>query len=567
MVWSLTCCSCSPAWGSGRLRRRRRPRTSRCGRCTHRIGSTSCSRRYRFPMHSCAWLVRERPQRTARNVVAHPSAGRRRAGVGPRRRGRRHGPGGADLRPRGQAGRPEGRELPRRLGRGLRVEHGRVHRCRVRRAHHARAGQRGQPADHDLPGHEDRPDQLHGDDHAGRRARTARVRRGRSTRASGARRRAATSRTSADGWPAARRAREAVAADASVCAESTPDSPGLGAAAAGQGVRLRRRARRTARRRGRRPVQGAGDPAGMGATCGSARRRTGTSRPSAPTTPAAASTCTTRCGASSATRPSTTACSPSPPACPKARRGRRRAPRAARACRGSGRSARRSACSTSASSASAASSTPRTTAASAWPRSSKQHVRVDGRRGRLRVPGEVGPGAPRRRRRRRRARRRARRCAVGAAAGPELLAYRDGRRWRDISSDDINHYVKDVVGGEVSAKDFRTWHGTVLAAVALAGRPTWRRRRRGASGPSARAMVEVAEYLGNTPTVARGSYVDPRVIDLYERGDDDRPDAAPPRRRRRRRDATRDADRAGRAAPPAPESAGPSDPATVPNRR
>ena len=99
-------------------------------------------------------------------------------------------------------------------------------------------------------------------------------------------------------------------------------------------------------------------------------------------------------------------------------------------------------------------------------------------------------------------------CATPSArqapsrGGADLLAYRDGRRWRDVTSDDINAYVKDVVGGEVSAKDFRTWHGTVLAAVALAG----------ARGPShadeakravATAMVEVAEYLGNTPPSPR----------------------------------------------------------------
>jgi DNA topoisomerase IB len=70
----------------------------------------------------------------------------------------------------------------------------------------------------------------------------------------------------------------------------------------------------------------------------------------------------------------------------------------------------------------------------------------------------------------------------------------------------------------VSAKDFRTWHGTVLAAVALAvsanvaSSPTARKRA------IARAMKEVSEYLGNTPSVARASYVDPRVIDLYEDG-------------------------------------------------
>ena len=104
------------------------------------------------------------------------------------------------------------------------------------------------------------------------------------------------------------------------------------------------------------------------------------------------------------------------------------------------------------------------------------------------------------------------------SGGPELLAYREGGGWRDVTSADINAYVKDVVGGEVSAKDFRTWHGTVLAAVALAvsasisGSPTARKRA------ISRAMKEVSEYLGNTPTVARASYVDPRVIDLYEDG-------------------------------------------------
>ena len=102
--------------------------------------------------------------------------------------------------------------------------------------------------------------------------------------------------------------------------------------------------------------------------------------------------------------------------------------------------------------------------------------------------------------------------------GPELLAFKDDGRWRDVSSAEINEYVKDVVGGEVSAKDFRTWHATVLAAVALAvstqaaDSPTARKRA------IARAMREVADYLGNTPTVARASYVDPRVIDLFEDG-------------------------------------------------
>lgn len=102
--------------------------------------------------------------------------------------------------------------------------------------------------------------------------------------------------------------------------------------------------------------------------------------------------------------------------------------------------------------------------------------------------------------------------------GAELLAYKAGGRWRDLSSDDINTYVKDVVGGEVSAKDFRTWHGTVLAAVALAARAdgtaTVTARRRAVRA----AVTEVAEQLGNTPTVARKSYIDPRVLDRFEDG-------------------------------------------------
>jgi len=105
----------------------------------------------------------------------------------------------------------------------------------------------------------------------------------------------------------------------------------------------------------------------------------------------------------------------------------------------------------------------------------------------------------------------------GGGAG--LLAYRDGRQWRDVTSDDVNAYVKEVVGGDVSAKDFRTWHGTVLAAVALAGKledrasPTKRKRA------VATAMKEVAESLGNTPAVARSSYVDPKVVHQYEAGE------------------------------------------------
>jgi DNA topoisomerase IB len=102
--------------------------------------------------------------------------------------------------------------------------------------------------------------------------------------------------------------------------------------------------------------------------------------------------------------------------------------------------------------------------------------------------------------------------------GSQLLAYRDGRRWRDISSRDINEFVKEVVGGDVSAKDFRTWHGTVVAASALAETAdavaTTTARRRAVR----RAAERVSDELGNTPAVARRSYVDPRVVDRFEAG-------------------------------------------------
>jgi DNA topoisomerase-1 len=101
--------------------------------------------------------------------------------------------------------------------------------------------------------------------------------------------------------------------------------------------------------------------------------------------------------------------------------------------------------------------------------------------------------------------------------GEELLAYRENRRWRDVTSTDINGYIKAVTGGDYSAKDFRTWNATVLAAVALANEEeakTTAARKRAV----ARAVKTVAGYLDNTPAVCRSSYIDPRVIDRYNAG-------------------------------------------------
>jgi DNA topoisomerase IB len=99
-----------------------------------------------------------------------------------------------------------------------------------------------------------------------------------------------------------------------------------------------------------------------------------------------------------------------------------------------------------------------------------------------------------------------------------LLSYKNGRSWRSLLPDLVNDYVRESTGLESTAKDFRTWHATVLAAAALAETTepgeTKASRKRAVSG----AMKEVASFLGNTPTLARSSYVDPRVIDAYERG-------------------------------------------------
>ncbi|GAB2772574.1 DNA topoisomerase IB [Nocardioides salsibiostraticola] len=101
---------------------------------------------------------------------------------------------------------------------------------------------------------------------------------------------------------------------------------------------------------------------------------------------------------------------------------------------------------------------------------------------------------------------------------PRLLAFKDARSWRTMVPDLVNSYVREVTGLEATAKDFRTWHATVLAAAALAETPeageTKASRKRAVAG----AMREVSEFLGNTPALARSSYVDPRVIEAYDRG-------------------------------------------------
>jgi DNA topoisomerase-1 len=104
--------------------------------------------------------------------------------------------------------------------------------------------------------------------------------------------------------------------------------------------------------------------------------------------------------------------------------------------------------------------------------------------------------------------------------GHELLAYRNGRAWKDVRSDDINAYIKGVIGEQHSAKDFRTWNATVLAAVVLAADARERQPSSAAARNRAKrvAVKQVASYLGNTPAVCRASYIDPRVFDRFDGG-------------------------------------------------
>jgi DNA topoisomerase IB len=138
----------------------------------------------------------------------------------------------------------------------------------------------------------------------------------------------------------------------------------------------------------------------------------------------------------------------------------------------------------------------------------RDHVRISGEVLTLRFPGKSGVDQ----------RLRVRDAALAtlirglrrAHDAPEILAWRDDAGWHDIRAADINAYLHDTMGNGYTAKDFRTWHATVLAASVLAGQdPEDGKRAVTAS------LREVAEQLGNTTGVVRASYVDPRVIDRF----------------------------------------------------
>ena len=99
-----------------------------------------------------------------------------------------------------------------------------------------------------------------------------------------------------------------------------------------------------------------------------------------------------------------------------------------------------------------------------------------------------------------------------------LMAYQEVRRWLTLDAARVNEYLAESTGGDMTAKDFRTWHATVLAAATLAASDEPGNTKASRQRAVRDAMVTVSEYLGNTPAIAKASYVDPRVLDLYDGG-------------------------------------------------
>ncbi|MFT6099122.1 MAG: DNA topoisomerase-1 [Arenicella sp.] len=101
--------------------------------------------------------------------------------------------------------------------------------------------------------------------------------------------------------------------------------------------------------------------------------------------------------------------------------------------------------------------------------------------------------------------------------GYRIFKYFDGSEKRFVNSDDLNAYIKELMGEAFSAKDFRTWEATMITAAALAQSPS------GGSEKGRRKIViealgVAAERLGNTPKICEENYVDPRVIEAYMSG-------------------------------------------------
>lgn len=104
--------------------------------------------------------------------------------------------------------------------------------------------------------------------------------------------------------------------------------------------------------------------------------------------------------------------------------------------------------------------------------------------------------------------------------GYEIFKYYDENgNLTYVKSDDVNAYIKEIMGEEFTAKDFRTWGGTLWATAELLSREKTRKKRERKKNVS-ECVQKVAEKLGNTPAIARSSYIDPRILSAYEKGKD-----------------------------------------------
>ena len=104
--------------------------------------------------------------------------------------------------------------------------------------------------------------------------------------------------------------------------------------------------------------------------------------------------------------------------------------------------------------------------------------------------------------------------------GYEIFKYVDENgKVRDVKSEDLNQYIKEIIGEEYSVKDFRTWAGTIIAATALDEMgAVEKKEQKEMNANIRRAVIAVSEKLGNTPAIARSSYIDPRIIEEYTDG-------------------------------------------------
>jgi DNA topoisomerase I len=99
----------------------------------------------------------------------------------------------------------------------------------------------------------------------------------------------------------------------------------------------------------------------------------------------------------------------------------------------------------------------------------------------------------------------------------ELFKFKNGNRVLDVKDRHVNDYIQAAIGEDFTAKDFRTWAGTLLCSIALAmegqGKSKTERKRK-----MKKAIVATSEQLGNTPAVCRSSYICPRLLDEYLEG-------------------------------------------------